>query len=686
MANIDFSKSGQDKALEFIGKDMLVSASAGSGKTTVMVEKILRYLEKGSVTRIIVLTFTKASAQDMKEKLTERLYREIRMGGELAEHYKRELQLLPFAYIGTIDAICGEIYKRYFEEIGVSPGLEILDEADGKALLNTAISEVIDECIKAGDPAFNELGTLFSDGKSYEKLKEPINEILSFLSAQENPSIFMAYATLEAEKPFIESNVIKDTIARFRKKFSLFATATEDLIAEAKTYAPQNRYEKCYQKATELNDLVWDVTHADDTAFIERIIGVEKLLSLPSSSKGDADYVEYLGRVKKVNDAIKGLVAQAQKIFTGTLAECELEDADSRRLAKMLLETVVKVRQKYSELKEEEGKADFEDIERYALQILSRKNIAKEFSEGIDYIFLDEYQDTNRLQEAIFDKIARGNLFMVGDVKQAIYGFREADPDIFLEKHRRFKEDEIGKNVPLNKNFRSDQKVLKFVDDVFSEVMTYDFGGIDYRKESRFGEAGLALNANGSSPEVEVAVFTPEKKESEVPTGVYSVKEGAKTQIEFKKEDYYIANKIKELVGAVTVYDKNLGSERPLRYGDIAILYRYKKGAQGTRKVLDKYRIPYVAEGFEGERDMRDINAINCFLKVLDNHKEDYALCGAMLSCIGGFGEGELSEIRNQNLKEPFFHQAVTLYQGRLNDKIAEFNQKVKKYRKLSAL
>ena len=146
MANIDFSKSGQDKALEFIGKDMLVSASAGSGKTTVMVEKILRYLEKGSVTRIIVLTFTKASAQDMKEKLTERLYREIRMGGELAEHYKRELQLLPFAYIGTIDAICGEIYKRYFEEIGVSPGLEILDEADGKALLNTAISEVIDEC------------------------------------------------------------------------------------------------------------------------------------------------------------------------------------------------------------------------------------------------------------------------------------------------------------------------------------------------------------------------------------------------------------------------------------------------------------------------------------------------------------------------------------------------------------
>ena len=686
MANIDFSKSGQDKALEFIGKDMLVSASAGSGKTTVMVEKILRYLETGSVTRIIVLTFTKASAQDMKEKLTERLLREIRLGGERAEHYKRELQLLPFAYIGTIDAICGEIYKRYFEEIGVSPGLEILDDEEGKALLNTAIEQVIEKSIKEGEASFNELGTLFSDGKSFEKLKEPINEIISFISAQENPSVFMAYALEEAEKPLIESTVIKDTVARFRKKFSLFTDATEALIADAKTYAPPKSYERCYQKAVELNDLVWDIIHADDQAFIERIIAIDKFMTVPSSTKGEAEYLEYLARVKKVNEAIKGLVAKAQKIFTIDLTECEREDADSRRLAKMLLETVVKVRQKYSELKEEEGKADFEDVERYALQILSHKSLAKEFSEGIDYIFLDEYQDTNRLQEAIFDKIARGNLFMVGDVKQAIYGFREADPDIFLEKHRKFKEGDGGKNVPLNKNFRSDQRVLKFVDDVFSEVMTYDFGGIDYRRESRFGEAGLANNSNGDSPEVEVAVFTPERKESEVPEGIYSVKEGARSQIEFKKEDYYIASKIKELVGKQTVYDKSMGGERLLRYSDVAILYRYKRGAEGTRKVLDKYGIPYVAEGFEGERDMRDINAINAFMKVLDNPKEDLALAGAMLSPIGGFSESELAEIRNQNLKEPFFHRAVTLYQGRLTDKITAFNDMVKKYRKTSAL
>ena len=227
---IDFVKSGQAPALEFIDKDMLVSASAGSGKTTVMVEKIMRYLKTGSISRLIILTFTKASASDMREKLTEKLSDAIRLGGESATHYKEQLRLLPFAFIGTIDAICGQIYKRYFEEIGSAPSLDMLDDEEGTMLKTRAMDEVFVELIKSGDDTFNELATLYSKSKNFDGLKETIKLVLNFLSAQESPATFMAFAKLEAEKDFLESKAVKDYIAYYRKAFGKMRSQTESMV------------------------------------------------------------------------------------------------------------------------------------------------------------------------------------------------------------------------------------------------------------------------------------------------------------------------------------------------------------------------------------------------------------------------------------------------------------------------
>ncbi|MBQ8177883.1 MAG: UvrD-helicase domain-containing protein [Clostridia bacterium] len=686
---IDFEKSGQAPALEFINKDMLVSASAGSGKTTVMVEKIMRYLKKGDITRLIVLTFTKASAADMREKLTEKLSDAVRLGDEHAVHYKEQLRLLPFAFIGTIDSICGQIYKRYFEEIGTSPALDLLDDEEGKALRSQAMDEIFVELIKGGDDTFNELATLYGKSKNFDGLKETINLVLNFLSAQECPATFMAFAKLEAEKDFIESKAVKDLIAYYRKAFGLMRPKAEMMVKAALEVQDATDKERAanYAKATELDDICTAITYQDDLGFVEFVEKMGALSAMPKKTKTSDENLKYIEELAVLNNRVKELVTKAKENFDKGIDNLRREDDDSKRLVAKILDVVEKVRLRYQELKTEEGKQDFEDVERFALKIFENKTITKEFSESIDYIFLDEYQDTNKLQEAIFKKIARGNLFMVGDVKQAIYGFREAEPQIFLDKLNRYQTEEEGKNVPLNKNFRSAQEVLSFVDKVFSELMTYDFGGIDYKGESLFGEMGLDSDSIALEPCVEVAVFSDEQKEkAEADDFVYSVKGGRKHAKEEEIEDYYIASKIQSLVGSEKIFDKSIGSYRPLRYGDIAVLYRTKTQSKGTRKVFDKMGIPYSAEGFDGNVSTEDIDAINGYLRTIDNFKQDQHLAGAMLSPFGGFSESELSEIRKASYKLKFFHESVLAYDGALNDKIDGFFKQLSKYKKLSAL
>ena len=687
---IDFVASGQAPALEFINKDMLVSASAGSGKTTVMVEKILRYLEYGNVTKVIVLTFTRASAADMREKLTERLSDAVRLGGERALHYKEQLKLLPFAYIGTIDSICGQIFKRYFEVIGETPTLDMLDEEEKKSFESLAMDQIFGELIKKGDTTFNDIAEIYGNSKSFEGLKESIGLILSFLSAQENPDKFIEFAKAEAQKDLLESKAVLNLISYFRKSCGLIREKLQEefkKLIELEQITEKERAQ-CLEKLYELDDYCASVIHSNEEDFIEYINEKDKFASMPSrGAKYTWHFNDFVTNLIPYNEKIKELNAKARDAFGKPLEVLRKEDLCSRDIVLKLLEVVTLVRERFALIKKEEGKQDFEDIERYALKIFENEQIAKEFSESIDYVFLDEYQDTNKLQEAIFKKIARDNLFMVGDVKQAIYGFREAEPQIFLDKLKSYQKGEEGENVALKKNFRSAQQVLSFVDDVFSVVMTYDFGGIDYDKESRFGVAGLEACALQMTPEVKVAVFTPKDKEKvAVDDFVYSVKEGRKVATEEENEDWYIANKIKALVGKEEVYDKNLNGYRKIRYSDIALLYRKKDSFIGLRKIFEKVGIPYHAEGFDNKDGEEVVNAINNYLRVIDNYKQDKYLAGAMLSYFGKFTEKELAEIRKQNYKSYYFHQAVNEYDGPLKGKVEGFFNEIKEYKKLSSL
>ena len=709
----------QLRALDITNKNMLVSASAGSGKTTVMVERILEYLKQdekqdekqgekkgekqGEITSLIILTFTKASANDMREKITEKLASLIRRGDENAEHYRKQLSQMPFAYIGTIDSVCGQIYKRYFEVLGGSPVLEMMDKEESNSLRAKAIDAIFNERILEGDADFNEIADLFSNAKSFDKLRETIEVLLNFLSAQEYPDKYLEFALEEARTPLMKSKAIIDAIKGIQSKLGKMesllygntAQASKEKLLNLETefknlegleskYAKQAR-----KKLDELNDVITKLK-VDPSLFCEMVNGLKMKENMPNANLTDVEYTKFHKKLGALNTSVKKLIEEGKELFSKSLAECEQEDKIGQDLVLKLIQIVKDIRQRHIEYKLEENKNDFEDVERKVLRIFENEKICGEFSKSIKHIFCDEFQDTNRLQEAIFTKIANHNRYLVGDLKQAIYGFREADSDIFQGLQDDYDSGKDGDNRILSKNFRSSQKILTFVDDVFSEIMTPSFGGVDYANKMRFGKAGLPQGTNGPYPVVEGIIFTPEKDEGRnVDTHVYSVKNGRK---DIKKEYYgdrYIADKISAMVGSDLVADKE-GGVRPIKYSDICILYRSKKHVGTLTKLFDSRGIPYVAEGMEGKSGSRDIDAINSYLCTIDNYKQDKHLVCAMLSYMGGFNEEELAEIRKNDYESEFFHNALDKYISDYDDALAKkvkaFFDRVNGYKQLSAL
>lgn len=681
MAELNWKASGQDKALEFIDKNILVSASAGSGKTTVMVEKIFRYLKTGSITRLIVITFTRASAADMKEKLTQKLSTAIRKGDENAEHYKKQLRALPMAYIGTIDSICQEIYKRWFEDIGGNPDFSVLDETEADALRAQAIRSVVEELIANEDADFRDLEEKYSKKRGLDPLYKATEKIMRFADTQEDYMGFLDIAERMADTPFEDSPALSWLAGYYRKRLATYRKYAEEFLGAVK----KRGLVKLEAVVATTEDYISTLVHSEDMPLFYRVaepFSVRK----PTCSKKEApeviaSYDEFGAFLKEFKELLKEM-----REVAGDFDVTVERDNQSKRTAKKLIAFVKMCSARYAELKKDEGKVDFADLERNALAIVKNDERAKELAEGTDYIFLDEYQDTNRLQEAIISRIERGNLFMVGDVKQAIYGFRSAEADIFLERYRNYKDGEAGKNIPLNTNFRSEQRILSFIDAVFSNVMTYDFGGIDYLHDSLFGKAGIPFKVTDNAPATEIALFTGCMQEKVEYPQVYSVKYGATKVKQENPECRYIASKISEMVGKRTLYDRKTGTARPIAYSDIAILVRQRTGADELLRALEEYGIPYDGSDMNVVGETRDISAIDALLRVIDNSEQDYALTTAMLSYFGGFDEAELVEIRSAVPSEDFFYKAVRAYEGRLKPKIDAFYAFVEKYVRLAPL
>ncbi len=645
----------QQAAIDAQGKT-IVSASAGSGKTTVMIEKIIRLIKSGvGVDEILAVTFTKKAAAQMKEKLGKALIESINDPETPAEKraaLKKQLSDVPNADISTIHSFCSKLIRSHFFAAGVDNAFRVIggDDAEGVALKAEALDELLEEGYENKEERFAHLLSVYWRKKSDNTLRK------IFTSAYEklrNSAEYRNYLRLpEGYNEEIFDQICEDLLKKLWEKCRYYY----DLIENEKAYFEMNGGDAQIALATELLGCL-DEMLACKTYFEACALLKPKFTAKRTSKKDSPERLSHVERLAY----LKGKVA---KIYEDELAETlsreeELDNfLKSAETARALAHYLLVFDEKYAALKAERGVLDYNDLEHTALQLLANEEVATEVRGKYRYVFVDEYQDVNPVQEAIISRLGGDNLFLVGDVKQSIYGFRGSKSKFFAEKQKQF--EEIGQSLFMTRNFRSADAVLDAVNSQFILAMTPQVCDVDYARGSYMNRGGrYALN----SGKVEIHVYGKEEKKAAEARGVYSVK--AKT----KKEETSVsllAKNVKNIIDKElhsTWYDPDTGTNRPVRYADIAVLSRKKQGQIAkTVAALAAEGIPVTSVAAVNVCDYAEIKTLIDVLSLLDNAEQDVPLCSALLSPVGDLSADDLTEIRLAYTEEKFFRRACKMY------------------------
>ncbi len=651
MSGIKWTKA-QENVLNSSG-NVLVSASAGSGKTTVMLRKVLLLLKGGyNINRFLVMTFSNASAAEMRDKLVQKLYEEIRSG---ETQLKKQLELLNFSNICTIDSFCFSLYKSFFADIGLDPSYQLLDAQEAKLLFLESADQALDDFFEKGGQEFFEFARRFVRSRDFSPLKDAVKQISEFLDVQIDESEFIDKTMEMFQKPLNDLPAIQFYLQRHRRTLKRFSAEARNLLEE---YDEQDKYK----------DILYDINN-----YIDNLYGKTTIKELASALRSPTDFGALRGKkpehlkdlidsIGALKTAVKGFVDDSRKELSVDFGE---HFKQSMRDIEMLLSLTLAARSQYQKRKERKHSFDFADLSRVALKILADENRRKQVAEQYDFVFVDEYQDTNYIQEKLMTLVSsKDNLFMVGDPKQAIYQFRHAEPQIFLDRYYRYDSKQDGENRMLNDNFRSDSRVLDFVNMVFNELMTEDFGGIRYKNNAELA-AGLTYPKTNEIPAVEIAVFEKDN-EKDKSIGLYSVKNAVSKKKRQDMQAIYIADKINKLVGKEYIYDAGSKQKRLTAYSDIAILM-YKRDGEAIIEELRSNGIPYSAPGFS-DSVLHEIEMLVDLLRVVDNFADDIPLSAVMQSPMYRFCPQELLEIRNETPKTDFW-ESVLAFKGNTNIK-----------------
>ncbi len=662
----------QLRAIEAEGK-VIVSASAGSGKTTVMIEKIIRLITSGvGVDEILAVTFTKKAAAQMKEKLARALIDEINKG-EIDEQkramLKKQLAGVPSADISTIHAYCSKLIKSHFYAAGVDSGFRVIggDDADGRALKNAALDELLEEGYENGDEEFSHLLSSYWRKKKDAALRKIFLETYSALRDRADYREYLEKNRSGYTKEIFDE-ICVDLLRIFQEKCKYYYELVEDENAYFMGVEgiSKNQLKLC----KELMDWLSEYGLATDY-FQAKSIEKPKFTQNRGSNK---DSEEKKMRAERLGFLKNRIVDMVEKEFSKweTREEEENRLITSGRTAAALCKYLLLFDEKYERRKIERGVLDYNDLEHKALALLKDEEIKREVQGKYRYVFVDEYQDVNPVQEAIVTCLAKDNLFLVGDVKQSIYGFRGSKSTFFVEKQKEFEGGE-GQNLYMKYNFRSADKVLDAVNAQFALAMTPRVCAVDYARESVMEKGGgYALN----SGKVQIHLSSKERNIPLPPNGVYSVMEEAKHPVEeTPKSACAMARVIEEELSGTLPDGK--GGERKVRYSDIAVLTRKTSGEiEKQIAALTELGFPVTASASVNVCEFTEVKALIDILSLLDNAEQDIPLCSALLSGMGRLTADELTEIRLAFKGMPF-RAACKRYAYEKVDKTAE---KLKKF------
>ncbi|KAB2337165.1 helicase-exonuclease AddAB subunit AddA [Cytobacillus depressus] len=698
----------QWKAIMAKGQDILVAAAAGSGKTAVLVERIIKKIISDDnplhVDELLVVTFTNASAAEMRHRIGEALDKAINANPRSA-HLRKQLSLLNKASISTLHSFCLDLIRKYYYLIDIDPSFRIADETEAQLLRDEVLEELFEEEYgKEGNDAFFALVDTFTNDRSDSALQTIIRDLYDFARSNPSPnqyldSIIEMYNVNEETKieqlPFIKA---------LSEDIDLQLNGAKQLLDQGLelTKLPGGPAPRAENFIADLH-VVETLINAKNDSWVTLYEAMQSWsFGRAKNCKGDEYDSELIERAKKLRDRAKKIIQDLGEELFSRKPESFIRDmAEMKQHIETLVYIVKEFSSRFHQIKTEKGLVDFADLEHFCLDILSESDnegklkpsdaaigCRNQFKE----IFVDEYQDVNMVQEAILqlvtiDSEQTGNLFMVGDVKQSIYRFRLAEPNLFLGKYNRFTKDgeETGLRIDLARNFRSRKEVLHGTNYLFKQIMGVSVGEIVYDEAAEL-VPGAPYPEENVYP-IELSIIDLEGAEDEpqdTEQEGFDSADLAQSQLEAR----FMAAKIKEIITErKEVYNPKTKSGRPAEYRDIVILLRSMTWAPQIMEEFKQQGIPVYANLSNGYFEATEVAIMMSLLKIIDNPYQDIPLAAVLRSPIVGLTEEELSQIRIHH-KRATFYEALTsfctdkrLKQEELFERVQPFFKQLKNWR-----
>ena len=694
----------QQQVIDHREGNLLVSAAAGSGKTAVLTEHVLKRVlnpeHPMGIDRLLIMTFTAAAASEMKDRIRKALQDALDNGGcdeKLRTHLRLQLTKLPYASISTIHSFCLNVIRENFFKIDLEPNLGIGDEAEIKLLLSDVIETVLESYYAEEDSeAFLSLGMLFGNRKS--ALARAIEELYGKCREYVDLEEFLE-GTVDVYGGGQNEKLKKDIIAYEKKKLRplLIAEAAALELADQISVAhPGSRHVSLFEGIAELARTAYNketLTEAIDWLKDP----ANKIGSLRTNKKEDEEYSELYEHAKAEKKKITKLIDDVKKVSPFSWNTMEMELSRLRPQVVLLTQIVRQVHEQFQQKKKRLRLMDYSDMEHFAYKLLSYPEVAEVYRKRYEEILVDEYQDSNEMQDALIRSICRepeapgkSNVFMVGDVKQSIYRFRRAKPELFIEKFNRYRAgDGNGTLICLNSNYRSREAILNGINSIFADLMTEERGGIVYDETARLNPGAaypgdeekiprvlidtIVMGDQNAPPETDVTGDGEDTPEAPDETNA-GPDEGSKTDEESEEEErsdfelqaILIGKRIREILETEQVYDLKGKTYRSAQYRDIAILMRSVKNAeeQFLSVLRDEFGIPVVSTEGAAYFETPEVRDLIEFLRILDNPLQDIPLATVMASPMFDFTPEEMALIRLGAPAADRFFKAVEGYEG----------------------
>ena len=659
----------QQQVIDLRNRNILVSAAAGSGKTAVLVERIVKIITDKNhpvdIDHLLIVTFTNAAAAEMRERIGNAIEKALdEQPGD--EHLLRQLTLIHNAQITTIDSFCLYVVRNHFHEIDLEPNFRIGDEGELKLLREDVLGKVLEQNYEEPSEAFSDFVEGYASGRTDAALNEMILQLYEFSRSYPWPEkwldSFVGAYRIETREELDRA----EWLAPLTENICFVLKDCEQLLKQALAITQQDDGPDMYEKAVQ-SDLEKYEGLSRLTSFCELSEALSNIkydrLASSRGFEGDPDKLEL---VKSLREQAKDVVKKLCKQYFFCSPEMMIEQLER---TEPMLEEVVRLTKQFADefaaAKRRKNLVDFHDVEHFALQILvdeeteKAKKTAEEFRDTFEEIMIDEYQDSNEVQETLLRSISReergeNNIFMVGDVKQSIYRFRLARPELFMKKYDSYSlEESTTQRIDLHKNFRSREEVLTCTNDIFYKIMARSLGNVEYDAEAAlYPGASYPVSAD-FIPEILLADSNDELLED--------------TELTDKKtlEAKIVAEEIKHLMKTQPVTDKAAGTLRAAHYSDIVILLRSLSGwADSLVEVLNENGIPAHTVSSTGYFSTVEVQTVLSMLRLLDNPRQDIPMAAVLRSPMAGLTDEELAVLRLEDGSVPFHEAVLELAEG----------------------